>query len=48
MAEKLLKNCSTNTPKYCEIISILKEHPYIHKINNEYSKSQYIDLKNYE
>ena len=48
MAEELLKKCNTNTPKFDEIISILKKHPQINEINNEYTKSQYIDLKNDE
>ena len=48
MAEKLLTKCSTIIPNYSEIISILKQNPYIHEINNKHFKSQYINLKNYE
>lgn len=48
MAEKLLKKCSSNAPKFDEIISNLKKYPHIIEINNEYSKSQYINLKNDE
>ena len=48
MADKLLKKCTSKTPKFDEIISNLKKYPQIIEINNEYTKSQYIDLINDE
>ena len=45
MAENLLKKCSSNTPAFKEIVSILEKHPQINDINKEHFKSQHIDLK---
>ena len=44
MAENLIKKCNSTLPEYNKIISILEKHPEIYKLNNEYKKSQFIDL----
>ncbi len=44
MAENLIKKCNSTLPEYNRILSILEKHPEIYRLNNEYKKSQFIDL----